>query len=112
MTSFVQRSAKYFLVIKAARDWKKEIEQAGLNNLKTLADAGISIIETYLKGCSPQEKARIRRDFNALLQMGITVDMILTEVTRQMPEIAPIIESKQGYKKNEIQKLEQFLSEG
>ncbi|GAI68114.1 unnamed protein product, partial [marine sediment metagenome] len=30
---------------------------------------------------------------------------------RQMPEIAPIMEGKEGYKKTEIEKLEQFLKE-
>ncbi|GAI88457.1 unnamed protein product, partial [marine sediment metagenome] len=90
--SFMQRSVKHFLLIKAAREIKQEIEKAGLNNLKTLADAGRSIVGTYLNGCSPQEKARIKRDLNVLLQMGVTPDMLLEEVVKQMPEIAPIME--------------------
>ncbi len=109
--SFMQRSAKHFLIIKAAREFKKEIEKAGLDNLKVLADAGISIMGTYLNGCSPQEKARIKRDFNALLQLGVTPEMVLSEVTRQMPELVPIIESKTDYMKTELQGLEQFLKE-
>ncbi len=64
---------------------------------------------TYLNGCSPQEKTTYRRDLNVLLQMGVTPDMLLTEIARQMPEIAPIIERKQDYKKAEIQELEKFL---
>ncbi len=112
MTSFMGRSARHFFVIKAARQIRQEMEKAGLDDLKTLANAGTSIVSTYLQGCSPQEKATYRRDLNTLLQMGITVDMVLEEVTRQMPDIAPIIESKQDYKKTEIQELEQFLKEG
>ena len=109
MTSFTARAAQHFLVIKAAREFKKEIEQAGLDNLKILADAGHSIVGTYLQGCSPQEKASHRRDLNALLQMGITADMILTEVGRQMPEVAPMMEGKESYKQSEIKKLESFI---
>jgi putative N-acetylmannosamine-6-phosphate epimerase len=64
--SFMQRSAKYFLVIKAAREIKKEIEKAGLDDLKILAEAGISIVGTYLQGCSEQQKAQYKHDLNAL----------------------------------------------
>ena len=109
--SFMTRSAKHFLLIKAARQIRQEIEKAGLDNLKTLADAGISIIGTYLSGCTPQEKATYRRQLNALLQMDVTPDMLLNEVALQMPGLVPIMESKQDYKKNEIQNLERFLKE-
>ena len=112
MTSFMARSARIFMTIKAARQINREIEKAGLDNLKTLAEEGISIVGTYLNGCSPEEKATYRRDLNALFQMGVTPDMLLTEIARQMPEIAPIIESKQDYKKTELQNLEQFLKQG
>jgi len=112
MTSFMQRSAKHFLVIKAAREFKKEIEKAGLDNLKTLADNGVSIVGTYLNGCSPSEKATYRRDLNALVQMGATPDMLLTEIARQIPELAPIMDGRGSYKKSEIQNLERFLKEG
>ena len=112
MTSFMARSAKHFMVIKAAREIRKDIEQAGLDNLKVLANANISIIKTYLNGSSPEEKAKRRRDLNALLQMGVSPDMLLAEVARQQPDLAPIIESKQDYRKTEIQNLEQFLREG
>ena len=111
MTSFMQRSAKHFLLIKATREFKKEIEKAGLDTLKTLADSGISIVGTYLQGCSDQEKAIYKRDLNALLQMGITPDMILTELARQMPELSLIMQGREGYKKREIQNLERFLRE-
>ncbi|GAI68515.1 unnamed protein product, partial [marine sediment metagenome] len=55
--SLMQRSAKHYVLIKAARQIRQEIEKAGLENLKILADAGKSIVGTYLQGCSPQEKA-------------------------------------------------------
>ena len=107
--NFMQRSAKHFVLIKAAKEFRKEIEQAGLDNLKTLADAGVSIVHTYLNGCSPQERAKKKRDLSTLLQMGITPDMVLTEVTRQNPELAPIIEGRESYKQSEIKNLELFL---
>lgn len=109
MTSFMQRSAKHFVIIRAARQIKQEIEKAGLDNLKILANAGISIVGTFLNGCSPQEKAVYKRDLNALLQLGVTPDMLLAEIGRQMPEVAPIMSGKEGYRKTEIQNLEQFL---
>lgn len=112
MTGFTQRTARHFLTIKAAKEFKKEIEKAGLDNLKTLADAGVSIVGTYLNGCSPEEKKRHKQELIILLQMGVTPDMLLEEVARQMPEISPIIKSKQGYKQSEIQNLERFLREG
>jgi len=107
--TFMQRSAMHFLTIKAAREIKQEIEKAGLDNLKTLADAGRSIVGTYLNGCNAQEKARYKRDLGALLQMGVTPDMLLQEVVRQMPELAPIIEGKEGYKLSEIRNLFSFV---
>lgn len=110
--SFMQRSAKHFVLIKAARQFRQEIEKAGLDNLKILADAGKSIVHTYLNGCSPQEKAKLKGDLNALRQMGITPDMVLTELTRQNPELVPIMQGRESYKINEIQNLEQFLTEG
>lgn len=112
MTTFMQRSARYFFVIKAAKEIKKEIEKiekARPGSLKTLAEAGISIVHTYFNGCSAQERARYRRDLNTLLQMGITADMVLTELVKQMPDLALIIEGKQDYKSSEIQHLERFL---
>jgi len=112
MTSFMQRSARRFVLIKAARQIKQEIEKAGLDNLKILAENGISIVGTYLQGCSPQEKAAYRRDLGALLQMGVTSDMLLEEIAGQMPLLAPIMESKGDYRKSELQNLEKFLREG
>ena len=107
--NFSSRVAHHFLVIKAARQFRQEIEKAGLANLKILAEAGHSIVGTYLNGCSAQEKARIRQDLSGLLQLGITPDMVLTELGRQIPEIFTIMESKQDYLKNELLKIEQFM---
>jgi len=112
MSRLMARSAQIFMTIKAAKEIKKEIEKvekARPGSLKTLANAGISIVGTYLNGCSPQEKATYRRDLGALVQMGITPDMILEEVARQMPELAPEMEGKEDYKRSEVQHLKQFL---
>ncbi len=109
--SFMARSARHFMTIKAARLFRKELEKAGLANLKTLADAGISIIGTYLNGCSPSEKTQRKQDLGGLLQMGVTPDMVLDEMCRQMPELAPIMQGKEGYKIAEVEKLFSFLKE-
>ncbi|MBA7656779.1 hypothetical protein ES703_64706 [subsurface metagenome] len=109
--SFMSRTAKHLLTIKAAREIGKEIEKAGLDNLKTLAEANISIVGTYLNGCSPQDKARHRRDLNALLGMGVTPDILLSELARQISQLAPIMQGKEGYKKTEVEKLFSFLKE-
>ena len=74
--SFMARTAKHLLAIRAARLFRQELEKAGLENLKTLAEGGISIVGTYLAGCSPQEKGQIKRDLGTLLQMGVTPDML------------------------------------
>jgi len=111
MTDFMKRSARHFMVIKAAREIRQEIEKAGLDNLKILAENGRSIVGIYLNGCSAQEKARYRRDLNILFQMEVTPDMLLDEIARQMPEIAPIMEGKEGYKRGEVEKLEAFVRE-
>lgn len=111
MTSFMARSARNFMTIKAARQIKEEIEKAGVDNLRILADTGISIVGTYLKNCPPQEKATYRRDLNALLQMGVTPNMLLAEISRQMPELVSIMQGRDNYKKSELRNLEKFLRE-
>lgn len=112
MTSFTERAARHFMLIKATRELRKELEKAGVDNLITLANADISIVGTYLKGCSKEEKAKRRGELKAVLQMGVTPDMILSELARQIPQIAPIMEAKQDYKKKELANLETFLKEG
>ena len=109
MTSFTARTARHFMTIKAAKMIKKEIEKAGLDDLKILAENGVSIIATYLQGCSPKKQAELRRDFNGLLAMGVTPEMVLDEVAGQMPELAPIMKDKEGYRKAELEKVSQFL---
>ena len=107
--SFTQRAARHLLTIKAARVIKKDIEKAGMDNLKVLAEKGVSIVGTYLQALSPKEKEEYRRNFNNLLAMGITPEMVLDELSGQMPEISPIMKSKEGYRKAEIQKVSEFL---
>lgn len=107
--SFMARSAKYFVTTKAAKQIIKEIEKAGVDNLKILADKGISIVGTYLNGCAPKEKAAYRRDLTALLQMGITAEMLLDEVARLWPDLAAIMKERENYKESEIANLISFL---
>jgi len=111
-TSLLNRTAKHFLATKAARQLKEDVEKAGLDDLKILADAGKSIVGIYLEGCSPEEQKKLRRDGNTLHQLGVTPEMILTELAKLMPELQPIMEGKDDYKKSELQNLEQFLKEG
>ena len=112
MTTFSQKVERKFLVKTAAKEIKKEIEQAGLDTLKELADLNISIVQTYLKSRSAQQRVRLQRDLNALMQRGVTPDMLLAEVVRQMPEIAPPMQGKDDYRRTEIQSLERFLTTG
>lgn len=111
MTTLSERLVRKVLVKTAAKEIKKEIEQAGVDKLKELADLGGSIVGTYLKSRSPQQKVKLRRDLNTLLQMGVTPDMIISELIRQMPELAPIMEGKEGYKRGELERLEAFVKE-
>ncbi|MBA7636179.1 hypothetical protein ES703_43794 [subsurface metagenome] len=109
MTIFSARVAQHFLVKQTARQFRQEIEKAGVDNLKILADAGKSIVGTYLNGCSPTEKAKYKKDLGALLRMGITPAMLLSEVASQMPQLALMMEGKESYKQAEIRKLEAFI---
>jgi len=112
MSELMKGSARRYLVIKAVRKIKEEIEKAGLDNLKLLADKGVSIVGTYLEGCPPKEKAGYRQELRVLLRMGATYDMILSELARQMPVIAPIMEAKPEYRRSEVQSLEAFAKGG
>ena len=109
MTSFMARTALHILTIRAAKAIKEEIEKAGLDNLKILAENGVSIVGTYLQGCSPQKQAELRQGFNSFLAMGVTLEMVLDEIAFQIPEIGAIMKSKEGYKTTELQKITQFL---
>lgn len=110
--SFLESTARHFLVIKAAREIKAELEKVGLDNLKVLAEAGHDIANTYLKGCSAEGIAKSKQKFNYLLQMGVTADMIIAALTRQMPELATIMEGRENYMKGELEKLVSLLMEG
>ncbi len=109
--SLLDRTAKHFLAIKAARQLKKDIERAGLDNLKVLADAGKSIVGIYLEGCSPEERKRLVHDGNTLLQLGVTPETILAELARLMPELQPLMEDREDYKQSELRNLEAFFKE-
>ncbi|MBA7601285.1 hypothetical protein ES703_08352 [subsurface metagenome] len=111
MTSFTQRTARHFVVIKAARQLRGELEKAGLDNLRAIADAGKSIIGIYLKGCSPEEKKRFRRDTNILVKLGVTPEMVLDAVIGQSEVLTSIMEKRADYKKSELRNLEAFLKE-
>jgi len=110
--SFLESTARNFLVIKAAREIKAEIEKIGLDNLKFLADAGHDIANTYLKGCSAKGIAKSKQKFNYLLQMGVTADMIIARLIRQMPELATIMKGRKDYIKGELEKLVSLLMKG
>jgi len=103
------RAARYMLTIKAAREIKKEIEQAGLDNLKILAERGVSIVGTYLQGLSPKDQEEYKNKFNGLLAMGVTPEMVLDEVASILPEVGAIMKSKGSYRKAELQKIREFL---
>ena len=109
--SLLQSTARHFLAAQTAREIKKEIEKIGVDNLKILADAGKDIADTYLKGCSAKGIAQSRQKFNQLLQMGVTVDMIMDKLTRQMPELATIMGGREDYIKGELEKLVSLLME-
>lgn len=110
--NFGRRTALHLATIKAARQIAQEIEKAGLDNLKVLAENSISIVGAYLDYCSAQEKKEIRSGLSMVINWGVTPDMLLTEIARQMPELAPIMEGREGYKQGEIKKLEEFLRGG
>jgi len=103
--SFLESTARHFVILRAVREIKAEIEKMGLDNLKVLAEAGYAIADTYLKACSAEGIAKSKQKFQQLLQMGITADMIITELTRQMPELVVIMEEREGYIKKELEKL-------
>ena len=111
MTGFTERAARNFLVIKVARVIKTEIEKAGVDNLKILAQAGHSTVGTYLEGCSPPEKTKLRQELGAMARLGVTPEMLLDEFAGQMPELVPIMEGKEEYKSGELEKIASFMKE-
>ncbi|MBA7705420.1 hypothetical protein ES703_114249 [subsurface metagenome] len=112
MTSFMQRTARQFLLTKAARQISQLIEEAGLDKLTTLAEAGVSVVGTFLNGCSPHDKAIYRQELGLLLQVGVTIEMLLDEIAGQMPSLAPIMRDKVDYRNAEIKSVLAFVNEG
>jgi hypothetical protein len=104
-------TAKKFAIKTAARRLRQEAEKAGVDTLIKLAEAGVSIVGTYLNGCSPQEKTLHRSELNTILKMGITADEVLDEVARQMPKVSSIIQ-RQEYRQRELKQIDEFLKGG
>jgi hypothetical protein len=63
----LQSTARYFVLIKAATDIVNKAKQIGIDDIKTLVDAGRSITEIYLESCSPDKKIQKRREASMLL---------------------------------------------
>jgi len=97
------------MTIKAAREIKNELEQAGEENIRILVTKGVSVVGTFLQACPPKEQAEYRRNFNFLIARGVTPEMVLDELSRQMPKIASIMNAKKGYRDNELEKISEFL---
>ena len=109
MRNILHSTARYFVLIRAVTDIKNRARGIGIDNIKTLVEAGRSITEIYLEDSSPDKKAQKRREANALIEMGITPEEIWEELIRQMPELKPIIEGKDDYIKSEMKKIEAFV---
>lgn len=108
-SSFSARVARNLLIVKAAKALKKEIEQAGIDVLTTLADKGISIVSTYLQGLPPQDKEKYRRYLGDFLSKGIAMESVLNELYRQFPELGDIMKKNTDYVQTELQKIQEFL---
>ena len=107
--SILQSTGRYFVLIRAATDIKNKAKEIGIDDIKTLVEAGRSITEVYLESCSPDKKVQKRREAHMLLEVGITPEELWEELIRQMPELAPIIEGKDDYIKSEMKKIEAFV---
>lgn len=109
MRNILQSTARYFVLIRAVSDIKNRAMKIGIDNIKTLVEAGRSITEIYLEDSSPDKKIQKRREASALIEMGITPEEIWEELIRQMPELKPIIEGRDDYIKSEMKKIEAFV---
>ena len=107
--SLLQSTARYFVLITAAKDIKNKAREIGIDKIKTLVEAGRSITDIYLESISADKKIEKKRQANALVKMGITPEELWGEVIRQIPELAPIIEGKDEYIKSEMKKIEAFI---
>jgi len=107
--NILQSTARYFVLIRAATDIKNKAKEIGINDIRTLVEAGRSITEIYLESISADKKIQKRREAKVLLEMGVTPEELWQEVIRQMPELSPIIKGKDNYIKSEMQKIEAFV---
>jgi len=105
----LQSTGRYFVLIRAATDIVNKAKEIGVDNIRTLVDAGRSITEIYLESCSPDKKVQKRREAHMLLEVGITPEELWKEVIRRMPELKPIIEGKDDYIQAEMKKIEAFV---
>lgn len=111
--SILQSTARHFLASQAAREIKKELEKIDKDRwVQILTGDEKDIVATYLKGCSAKGIAESKQKLNHLLQMGVTVDLILEKLIRQMPELLTIIEGREDYLKGVLKKLISVLMEG
>ncbi len=104
----LQSTVRYFVLIKAATDIVNKAKQIGIDDIKTLVDAGRSITEIYLESCSPDKKVQKRREAHMLLEVGVTPEELWGEVIRRLPELEPIIKGKNDYIRAEMEKIEEF----
>ena len=107
--NILQSTVRYFWLIRAATDIVNKAKQIGIDDIKTLVDAGRSITEVYLESCSPDKKVEKRREASMLLEMGITPEELWKEVLRRLPELEPIIKGKDDYIQAEMKKIEAFV---
>ena len=105
----LQSTARYFVLITAAKDIVNKAKEIGIDDIKTLVEAGRSITEIYIDSISPDKKVAKRQQAKALIEMGITPEEVWEEVTRRMPELEPIIKGKDDYMRAEMKKIEEFL---
>jgi len=105
----MQSTAKYFILIRAAQDIVNKAKEIGVDNIKTLVDAGRSITDIYLESCSPEKKVQKKREAHTLLEAGITPEELWKEVIRRMPELEPIMKGKDDYIRAEMKKIEAFI---
>jgi len=108
----LQRTAMYFMLIKAATEIKQKAESIGLDKVKSMVENGESIVDMYLSESSEAKKVKRRQDANLLVQAGITPEMLWEEVVKQLPELGAIIEGKDGYVQSEIKRIEAFVKGG
>ena len=109
MRDILQSTARYFVLIRAATDIANKAKQIGIDDIRTLVDAGRSITEVYLESCPPDKKVEKRREASMLLEMGITPEELWNEVLRRLPELEAIIKCKDEYIRAETKKIEAFV---